>query len=67
MGWGVHDYPSPPEPPTPYCPVCGEECYTIYLRGAEVIGCDKCLLEVNAYEWLDEEMEEQKYRYEQYY
>lgn len=61
MGWGVHDYPSPPERPQPICPVCYQECYTVYLVNGEVVGCDNCVMELNAYEWLDEEMEAGKY------
>ena len=60
MGWGVHDYPTPQEKPQPVCPVCYQECYTVYLVNGEVVGCDNCVLELNAYEWLDERNEEQK-------
>lgn len=63
MGWCVSDYPSPPEQEQPVCPICGEECYTVYLRSGEVVGCDRCLLEINAYEWLEERKEELKYGY----
>lgn len=65
MGWGVHDYPGPPdEKPQPVCPVCGQECYTVYLLNGEVVGCDNCILEVNAYEWLaDQEEAHKQYGY----
>lgn len=58
MGWGV-EYPSPPpEPPMPVCPECGQECERVYLDvNGRVIGCDNCILELNAYEWLADEME----------
>ena len=62
MGWGVHDYPSPPEVDQPVCPVCGGEAYRVFLRNGEVVGCDLCLLEIDAYEWLQEEKEDMKYR-----
>ena len=55
MGWGVKDYPSPPERTQPICPVCQQECGTVYLdRNGNVLGCDNCILELDAYEWLDE-------------
>ena len=35
----------------PHCPVCGSECETVYLDATgEVIGCDECLSEKNAYD-----------------
>lgn len=47
MGWGVHDYPEPPEDNPedyPHCPVCGEWCDTIYKdRNREVVGCENCI------------------------
>ena len=62
MGWGVNDYPTPPEQPMPRCPVCGEECESIFLDQLNnIVGCDCCLLELNAYEWLQERIDEGKY------
>lgn len=60
MGWGVHDYPSPPpEKPMPVCPVCGWECKTIYLNvNRNPIGCDNCIDAVDAADYYDEEGEE---------
>lgn len=57
MGWGVHDYPGPPpEDPMPVCPFCGEECETVYLDvNHNVIGCNNCIQEKNAYEWRMEQ------------
>ena len=56
MGWGVRDYPAPPEPePMPKCPVCGAECVTVYrAHDFAVVGCDMCIDAVDAYEWLEE-------------
>ena len=46
----------------PDCPVCGKECRTIYLDGSYAIGCEHCIKEVDAADWLEEqkriEMEE---------
>ena len=40
MGWGVHDYPEPPEEPMPVCPECGEECDTLYLTSMRALSKD---------------------------
>ncbi len=56
MGWGVHDYPEPKEKPSPVCPVCGEECTTYYLDFyKQVVGCDICIMTVDADEYSREE------------
>lgn len=56
MGWGVHDYPSPPEKENPVCPVCGWECETIYLdTNRNPVGCENCIEAVEACEWKEEE------------
>lgn len=55
MGWGVHDYPSPPEQKQPICPVCGFDCNTIYTRLGIVIGCDNCISAEDAYDWMEEQ------------
>lgn len=35
---------APPEGEPARCPVCGEECDTLYRRGAvEIVGCDNCI------------------------
>ena len=47
--------PYAPEPPTPRCPVCGKETDVFYICAIDVIGCDRCIHEADAYEWLDEE------------
>lgn len=54
MGWGVHDYPEPPEQDMPICPECGEECETIYRgRDGQILGCENCVDELNAYDWSE--------------
>ena len=58
MGWGVHDYPSPPDEEMPICPVCGQECETYYKNlNGEVIGCDECVQAVDAREHQQEQCE----------
>ena len=54
MGWGVHDYPEPVEEPVPVCPVCGAECEKLYMIGNDVVGCDECMWEQDAYEYMEE-------------
>ena len=53
MGWGVRDYPTPPDPdPMPVCPECGEECETLYRDSTgAIIGCERCIDTVDAYEY----------------
>lgn len=62
MGWGVHDYPEPPEEAArPICPVCGCECeeVTVNLNG-EVLWCDQCRDKFvwvrDAYDWMEDMM-----------
>lgn len=58
MGWGVNDYPSPPDYDNVLCPVCGEECKTIVINeNQEVIGCDRCLRIMDAQFWKEEQLE----------
>ena len=62
MGWGVHDYPTPPETVNPVCPVCGNECDYVFLNeNGEVVFCDVCEEEQfwkrDAYEWMEERNE----------
>lgn len=41
---------------TPVCPVCGEEADDIYKNVyGEIIGCDKCIKRVSAWDALIEE------------
>lgn len=44
------------------CPVCGEECETIYLDDGccNVLGCDNCIRTMDAYDWFEEQKEEQE-------
>ena len=60
MGWGVRDYPSPPDYNVPVCPICGNECEIIYKYGNTVEGCDQCIDAVDAWDYMFEmeEMEE---------
>ncbi len=56
MGWGVHDYPEPPEQDMPICPECGEECETYYRdRTGAIIGCENCIDRLDAYFYMEEE------------
>ena len=56
MGWGVHDYPSPPpEEPMPECPVCGAETDTFYRdKWGNIVGCEDCVDTVNAFDYLED-------------
>ena len=57
----------PVEYENPECPICGEECEKLYRVDVsdEIIGCDKCIVTVDAYEWMEEEKEERRYEYEE--
>ena len=34
------------------CPVCGRECEEFFLdEGDDIIGCDKCIRSVDAFDW----------------
>ena len=38
----------------PLCPVCGEACYTIYLRyDGEVVGCECCIDVASSTDWWE--------------
>jgi len=40
------------------CPVCGANCETVYwshTNWKEIIACNKCLREQDAYEWIEEQ------------
>lgn len=61
MGWGVHDYPNPPdwyepERELPECPVCGKKAETFYeiKKTYEIVGCEYCINELDADEMEDE-------------
>lgn len=42
----------------PICPVCGAECEKIiYSTQGDIVGCDECIKEVDAWEWMAEEYE----------
>lgn len=59
MGWGVHDYPEPPEVKVPVCPVCGEECDTLYRdNSGSVVGCDNCVDALDAWDLIYQEQED---------
>ena len=53
----------PPEDDNPECPCCGAECKTVYINSytGEVMGCDECIHEKDAYDWQDENREVLKY------
>lgn len=53
----MNDYPSPPEKIEPICPVCGFDCYQIFTRMGQVIGCENCVSVEDAYEWMEEQSE----------
>ena len=36
----------------PICPVCGAVCETVYKADGEIVGCDECLTQVDAWEAL---------------
>lgn len=37
-----------------FCPVCGKECESFYKYGREIVGCDMCIKQVDAYEEMTE-------------
>ena len=41
----------PNDPVWPRCPVCGEECETLYTKAGEVLGCDHCIEERDAWSY----------------
>lgn len=50
MSYFTRDNPYPPAAHYPHCPVCGDECETIYKQGAEILGCENCIVSDNAWE-----------------
>lgn len=51
----------PAEDP-PKCPVCGEECEEIYetKEYGEVLGCDRCILIRDAWDWQAQKEEDER-------
>lgn len=53
----INDYKlQPPEPtPPPTCPICGEETDTFIAdKWGDIIGCDQCIKEVDAWDYREE-------------
>ena len=53
MGWGVHDYPEPPDDKPedyPHCPVCQRLCDTVIFKDGEPVGCDICTVSRDAWD-----------------
>jgi len=48
--WGHQDNPYPPKEKFPVCPICHKECTYIYRQKSEILGCDNCIDQVNAWE-----------------
>lgn len=43
----------PADPTRPVCPECGEECDVLYMDASgKIVGCDQCLTEIDAYDWM---------------
>lgn len=45
------------------CPICGASCSSVYYSTTnwkEIIACNKCLVEWDAYEWKEEQKENDK-------
>ena len=48
-----------PEADAVMCPVCGKACDTIYEdKYGDVCGCENCMMKHDAYEWAEENEEE---------
>lgn len=47
---GLFRYRRPEDYDVPYCPMCGEDCTIYYKRCGEIVGCDMCLDDVDAWE-----------------
>ena len=61
MNRPLKDYKlDPPDPAVyPVCPCCGSTDYsTVYLDGNKMVGCDNCISERNAEEYLEELLED---------
>lgn len=46
----------------PICPICGQYCEEIYYTKvrSDPIACDRCLISRNAWEWQEEEKENER-------
>ena len=44
----------------PICPVCGEECSWVFVSDGDVVGCDNCVEQVEAWDWLNDEEENER-------
>lgn len=45
----------PPDPVEVVCPVCGADCRKYYRNlNGEILGCEECVEEVSAEDYLDE-------------
>ena len=54
--WGMPPYEEPPN-----CPVCGCSCNTVFMdKWNNVVGCDTCMTEKDAWEWWEDEKEANK-------
>lgn len=49
---GMVLYTEPEEMPEPVCPECGRVCEYLYKRDYEILGCEHCIKEVDAFEEL---------------
>ena len=49
-------YYEPPEPtPPPRCPICGAETDTFKRdHFGDIVGCDECVKDVDAWDWREE-------------
>ena len=51
----------PPYEDGPVCPCCGEECETVYgNQYGDVFACNRCLMEQDAWEWMEEMKEAER-------
>ncbi len=47
--------PYTPDETEVVCPVCGCGCEEIYVGERKVVGCDCCIVKIDAYEWQVEQ------------
>lgn len=47
--------PYTPDETEVICPVCGCDCEVIYIGEHKAIGCDCCIIKIDAYEWQAEQ------------
>ena len=56
MSFRLSYEPFPEPEPLPTCPVCGEETETLYENyDGEIIGCDNCIVTVDAWDWQQDQ------------